>query len=354
MKSRILIVGAGDLGSRIAGGLIHDTGVGLIVLAGRDSSRGTAFAALLNDCGEADVAFEPLDALRRSDTEKLLRCTRPDLIVQAAILLSPWYLAQRQEPAVRALLSAGFAAQLPAQSPIVRAVMEAVRATDFRGPVINCSFPDVTNPILKCLELEPTIGVGNAAMIARRVAARLRGGQEVSPLVRVLAHHSQVTATIRSEPPRYGRSRPLVFLGEKGARADQLAYEGVPLNSDPSLNALSAASALPVIRALLPGARPARLSVPGPLGMPGGYPVKIESGQIELDLPPGLSANEAVLFQQRCAQEDGIDCIDRDGTVHFTEQLRAALSQIDPALAEPLSPSDAYTRFLLFRDRLYA
>jgi hypothetical protein len=333
--SRILIIGVGDLGTRIAHALATDAATDEIVLGGRNASRGGATAALLNECGLANVTFEQVDALRCQDIERLLRRVRPDLVVQAASLLSPWDLLGRDDPAVHALLAAGFAAQLPAQLPIVSAVMTAAKGMGFNHPIVNCSFPDVTHAILRCHGIEPTIGTGNVAMIARRVSARLRRGGEPKPLVRVLAHHCHVTGAIRSAAPEAGATRPRVFIGEEGARGDQLVYEGKPLVSERSLNALSAASAIPVIRALLPKAHPTRLSTPAPHGLPGGYPVFIKDGRIELDLPPDVTVADAVDF-------------------HFTEPLRAALSRIEPSLAEPLSYSSAYARFLLLRERLEA
>jgi hypothetical protein len=349
MRAKILFIGAGDLATRIIGSLIYDDSIGEIVIAGRAIARIAELAALLNDCGQVETTFRPLDALNPSAVERLLRQEQPDLLVQCASLLSPWHLHARTDQIAKALLAAGFALQLTAQLPIPLAVMQAVYTAGFTGPVINCSYPDVTNPVLARLGLAPTVGTGNVTMIARRVEARLRTRSEPERLVRVLAHHCHVTGCVRSETPGPKKTRPQVFVGEDGTRSDELVYTGRPLASVPTLNALSAASALPVIRALLPGSPPARLSIPGPLGLPGGYPIRIESGSKRLDLPPVVSLEEALNFHQQCAREDGIEQVQQDGTVYFTEEFRATISRIDPALAEPLQARMAYSRFLVLR-----
>ncbi|HEX3559464.1 MAG TPA: hypothetical protein VHU19_09675 [Pyrinomonadaceae bacterium] len=365
MSGRILIIGLGDIGRRLAAGLaqLGSKEVRELIVAGRCVAGGASLAALLAACGETVVRFAPLDAGRPSAIESLLRRERPDIVVQCASLLSPWYLSACRSEQAATLRAAGFAAQLPAQLPLVTNLMKAVRGTDFQGAVINCSYPDVTHPILARAELAPTIGLGNVSMILARIRAFLRerdasvnedGSHADLPPVRVLAHHAHVTSTVLSQPQDGVELRPRVYLGEEMRRADELAYSAPPLLSNPSLNALSAASSLPVIRAFLPGSAPLHTSAPGPRGLPGGYPLLITNGQVELDLPPGLGLDEAVAFQHRCARLDGVEAISDDGTVIFTEATQEALRKLDPSLAEPLAPSQAEQRFRLIESLLHA
>jgi hypothetical protein len=369
MSARVLLVGLGDLGRRQAFGLADLPEVGELVLAGRSHGEGPAFAALVAACGTARVRFEPLDAADEGAVEALLRRERPDLIVQSATLLSPWLLPDRNDPAALALLSAGFALQLPAQLPLLRKLMRAAATVGLTAPVVNGSYPDMTHPILACEGLAPTLGIGNAGMIRARVCAALRScgeprrergkthsspesftplppgeGPGVRAPVRVIAHHAHITAVMLSRPPVDPDARPRVYLGEEGERADDLAYAEPPLQSERGLNALPAASALPLLRALL-GGPPVRTSAPAPFGLPGGFPVRVAEGKVELDLPPGVDQEEAVAFQWRSARLDGVASVEPDGTVHFTEQARQALAPFDPELAEPLAPGNAEERF---------
>jgi hypothetical protein len=95
---------------------------------------------------------------------------------------------------------------------------------------------------------------------------------------------------------------------------------------------------------MLPGAAPWTTSAPGPLGLPGGWPVRIEAGRIALDLPAGVTVGDMLPCQHAWARADGIEAIAADGTVHFTEHLRATLPPPWRSLAEPLAPDEAQAR----------
>lgn len=357
MGAKVMIVGVGDLGSRFAEGLAASGKVGDLVLAGLCQGRGPEIAGVIASCHPCRVRFVALDATRQGDVESLLRGERPDLLVQSGSLLSPWFAIGRSDPAARAIAAAGLGVQLPAQLPILMSVMRAVRSVDFRGPVANVSFPDVTHPILARLDLAPTIGLGNVSMMHLRVGAALReraareGGELAEPpLIRVIGHHKQVYGVLKAEAPADRKAWVRVYLGDDGERADDLAYVGFPLAPGIRYNAVTSASALPILLALLPGAEPLRFSAPAPLGLAGGYPVRIERGRVDLDLPGGVDLDETADYFRRIARGDGVENIAGDGTVTFTDAAQQGLRDIAPELAEPLAPDAARTRF----DRLMA
>jgi len=246
------------------------------------------------------------------------------------------------------LTRAGFAVQLPAHLPLLLSVMTGVRAAEFAGPVVNCSYPDLTHQILDRMGLAPTVGVGNVAMIQLRIRRAMRRGNAaptIDPVLRVVAHHAHVVGVMRGSPDESSATRPRIYLGEDGDRQDRLAYQGGAVPVDRGLNLLTAVSALPVLRALLPAGRPVRTSVPGPGGRPGGYPVVIRPNRVDLDLPPGVDLTQTVAHQQQAAREDGVDGVDADGTVHFTADARSVVGRLDPALASPLHPDELTERF---------
>ncbi len=353
MSARVLLIGTGDLGQRLAAGLAGLPEVGELVLAGRDARRGDPLAALLETCGICRVRFCALDAHRTGDLEKLLRRERPRLVVQCASDLSPWWAREQPAPLAAALARAGFALQLPVQLPLVASVMRAVRTVGLPAPVVNASFPDLTHPILAARGLAPTIGIGNAGMIEARVRAVLRHRPEIAGAepIRVAAHHAHLLAVMRAQPPAPPASRPRVHLGEEGRRADELAYAGPPLPVERQSNALAAAAGLPVLRALL-GGPPRRTSAPGPAGLPGGWPVRIAGGTVEIDLPPDARRDELTAFQWESARQDGVERMEADGTVVFTGAAAAALAPFAPELAEPLSPDAVEERRALLYRRL--
>ena len=258
----------------------------------------------------------------------------------------PWALAGRSDAPARAVAAAGFGLRLPYQLPVILSVMRAVKDAGYAGPVANLSFPDVTGPVLRCLGLAPELGLGNAGMIVRRVRAALRAASPEAclPLVRVLGHHSQLSAVMQGCEPADPHQRCRVYLGEDGQRDDALGYRAPGLAPGLRHNAVTAAAALPVLEALLPGSAPLRWSTPAPGGLPGGYPVQIANGAVTLDLPPGLTRQDAIAFNDSMARGDGIERIDDDGTVHFTAACRGALAGLGGGLAEPLAPGDLPAR----------
>lgn len=351
MGAKVLIIGVGDVGGRFAR-LLGGTGeVDRLVLAGLNQGEGPFIAGMLSSCYDLLAEFVELDATKQADVETLIRNTKPDLIIQSGVIISPFTLFTRIDPVARAIVSAGVGLQLSAQLPVLFTVMKAVREVGYAGPVANISYPDVTHPLLHKLGLMPTLGLGNTTIMLARTRDGLRrrmiaAGEDPAamPLVRVIGQHYQVYGPLLAQIPEDADDRIRVYLGEEGRRDDELAYGCVPLRTDWTLNELTTCSALPVLRALLPGGAPLRTSCPGPQGLPGGYPVRIENGAVRLDLPPGVDLDETVAFQNRIMAQDGIEAIADDGTVIYTGAARQAMGAIDPELAEPLHPDMAIER----------
>jgi hypothetical protein len=352
-RARVLLVGLGDLGQRLTALCCTLPEIGQLIIAGRRAHVGAPFAALMASCGTSLVRFVEVNAARVDDLVTLLKRERPALVINCASLLSPWLLHERDDPRAVALRAAGFAVQVPAHLPLLRNLMRAVRETGLDDtPVVNVSYPDATHAVLAGSSLMPTIGLGNAAMIRSQVMATLRrtstdtGAEEA--LVRVLAHHAHVTPVVRATPPD-GIPAPRIYLGETGVRMDAIAFSGPPLPSTRELNALTAASAAAILRALLDSTSCVRTSAPGVHGLPGGWPVRIAEGRVMLDLPSGLTRDDGLVFHRTSGRGDGIEAIDEHGTIHFTEAACAALAPHDPGLTEPIELRDIDRRWTRLR-----
>ncbi len=297
--ARVLIIGPGDMGRRIALGLGARPDVRELVLAGLSGGTGAAAAGMVGSVCDVVVRFDGRDCASAEAVADLIEEARPDVIVQCASLLSPWALLGRDDPVARALAAAGLGVALPMQLPVVLATMRAARHVGFAGPVANLSFPDVANVVLGRLGLAPTCGLGNVTMHLLRVRGALRaelGPDAELPLLRLLGHHNQVYAVMRADEPADPAERVRVHVGEEGARRDDLAYRGHPFAAGVVYNEVTAAAVVETVAALLPRAGRTRLSVPASFGLPGGYPVAIEDGVLELDLPPGVQLDEAVAW----------------------------------------------------------
>jgi hypothetical protein len=80
--------------------------------------------------------------------------------------------------------------------------------------------------------------------------------------------------------------------------------------------------------------------------------VVIRDGSAELDLPAGVSLAECQALCDRAARGDGIERVDPDGTVHFTEAAIAAITPFAPDLVEPLTLTDIDHRALRIQQLL--
>ena len=137
---------------------------------------------------------------------------------------------------------------------------------------------------------------------------------------------------------------PKVYCDNVELSVSQILGTAVPIPLNRELNALSAAHASQVILGLTTEGQSLHTSAPGPLGLPGGWPVSIENGRIDLNLPTDVTSEEIMEFQIAAAKMDGLERIDDDGTVHVTEQLKELVPRAYSGLTEPLHPDDAISR----------
>lgn len=335
-----MIFGLGDLGSRISQALAERGLATELKLVGR-SEAGGQWAQLLRLGTGCRVFSEKVDGLDLAGTTKLLAAFEPDLIIQCASLLSPWALLESGAPPALGIIKAGFALQAAAQLPIILTVMRAHASLGMSCPVINCSFPDLINPILWCLGLPPTAGIGNVAMIARHLEGARQ--EKSGGRLRVIAHHAHVASFLTGKRP--GPGLPLPIAQENSER---LGEEDLVIHSDLApgrhFNYLTTATAIPLITALLDARVSVNTHAPGILGLPGGYPISVRGKEIELDLPTGISKQEAVEFNNLCARADGVERIESDGTLVYTEDAKRIAKPFCAELAEPLSPENLESR----------
>jgi hypothetical protein len=340
---KLVVFGGGDLAQRILALLPTVSTVEEVLIVTGEIGNAAELARLYNACLTARVRGRAVAWSRPAEIVTLLAHERPDIVFHASAFVSPWLLEERDTPASRALSQAGFGIMLPAQLPKIRAVMMAVRELGLSCPVINASYPDVTHAVLATEGLAPVIGVGNAGMILLSILDGLQEqGRTSKP--HLLAHHGQVTPFARGEDYAPGEA-PWLFLD--GAPASIAGLEPGLLPRGRPLNALTASHAVTILKALLGQGGVLHTSVPGPMGLPGGWPVRISREGVELDLPARVSIEEATAYQHRAAVADGISGIDADGTVFFTEATRAALAPVAPDLAEPLRRENMTARLAL-------
>jgi hypothetical protein len=334
--ARVLIIGMGDLGAQIARIVIENRFASSCLLAGNSAAAGQ-WAQLLQIVTGSDVQGRQVDALNAEALKKLFTDYEPDLIIQCATLLSPFALGRSNLPAVKAVLQGGFALQISAQLPAIRNVMLVRRSLGLTCPVVNCSYPDLTHSLLAAEDLAPTCGIGNVAIMAMRFERLIPGTKPAR--LRVIGHHAQLSRSLFGNRPV-----PLVYLEDRKLPEEELLLK-TGLQGGSTLNYLAAATIVPILTGLLRREATVETHAPGVFGLPGGYPVRFKDGEIQMDLPSGLSQAAAVQFNIESAVLEGIERIDECGTLFYTTQAQDAVASWCPELAEPLVIGDAPKRF---------
>jgi hypothetical protein len=131
-------------------------------------------------------------------------------------------------------------------------------------------------------------------------------------------------------------------------------FGGIQLTPEPVID-ISGAAAAPLLLALAHG-RDWQGHAPGPEGLPGGYPVRVQYGRLGLDLPAGLSRDAAVQWNLAHEQASGL-VVDAHGTAHYTGRLREELAGQSPELARGFHVRDleaAFAAMQQLRERLLA
>ena len=359
LPKRILILGMGDLGVRIAQRVVEGGFSSSCLLAGK-SDAATQWAQLLQISSGREVSAAKVDGQDAEALKALLARFEPELIVQCATLLSPFALRSVPTGAAQAVLKGGFALQLAAQLPVLRTLMQALRELGMRCPVINCSYPDVTHPILRADHptdedlsvgtpaegLAPTIGIGNVAIMAMWYQRNLAGANEAT--LKVVGQHAQLGPCLAGKFAAAETPTPLVYLNGRRLAPEELLFD-TGLKGGAAMNHLAASTIVPILRGFTERDGVVETHAPGVFGLAGGYPVRFAGGELELRLPDELTLEEAVSFNNLAAKGEGIERIAEDGTVYYTEQARQSVAEFCPELAEPLRPQDVESRFRILQ-----
>jgi hypothetical protein len=72
--------------------------------------------------------------------------------------------------------------------------------------------------------------------------------------------------------------------------------------------------------------------MPGPNGLPGGYPLKFAAGRLGLDMPGSLTRDEAIAWNLSYEEESGL-VVGADGRATYTGVLRGRLAVFSADIA---------------------
>lgn len=350
----ILVTGTGSFAARIVFDIAATAKRPVRVrIAGRNRARlewlttaSNARAKIFDTPARFDSA--EADLLSVDATADLLAAAKPRLIVQAASVQTSSVIAQTGNAWTRLVAEGGLSATAIFQAVISRNVGKAIKATGQNAGLINCSFPDVVNGMLEAMGHPILCGTGNVAILSSVFA-----GSGVVPDgadLKVLSHYQNLMSFRRS-PSERGGETARVWIDNREVQDVFALFAEVKLTPEPVID-ISGASGVPLMLAYVAGER-WRGHVPGPNGLPGGYPVVLEAGELKLDLPPELGRDAAIAWNEVFERRSGL--IVEGGRVIYTGRLRERLEAFDPALAIGFDLADfdvAYAATSRLRDEL--
>lgn len=350
--SRLLLISLGQLNGHILEAVARSGKFAEIIVAGRSLARGvrktnqTRIGAAIEGRYPA-IRFVELDVNQPSAAARL-RDIAPDVALAAPSML-PWWridrLTGRAAEAARAMPFAGWIACHLAPMLAVRRAWVDSRLT---APWVGASYPDVVNTVLHRSGPGPVCGVGNVDEVIPKIrfaVVQETGCDPATVEVRLVAQHAleyfvyRETGTARRDAP------PFMLRTELNGRdvsdlAARAIFDPFPIPYELDFNLLTASSALALLPALA-GQGPVHMHVPAPNGLPGGYPVRVEAGLVSLDLPADWTLEDAIANNVASLPWDGLQSIEADGTVVFTDTTARALFNLTGRHYQSLPPAAA-------------
>ncbi|KQM53472.1 hypothetical protein ASE80_25470 [Pseudomonas sp. Leaf15] len=338
LKKKLLLVGAGNLCLQILKILAPRNRFEFVVL-GRNEEATIRLCNLVTlACAQLEqyVVISPViaDLTDIGSVTQVLREHAPDIIVNCASLQSWRVITELPKCSFEQLDQAQFGPWLPMHLTLMRDLMQAVKASGIATLTVNAAFPDAVNPILARVGLAPDIGVGNVANLIPAVRLSIARLLKCSPAdveVMLYAQHYFSHYVPRGGlPPRASYRLLYEVRGRREvARLSNEVIFSTVKNEFRRLGGvdgqfLTACSAVTVIEGLF-SPTPVLVHAPGPLGLPGGYPVWLQDGRINVQFSDECPYDDAVRLNSICQSHDGIDEIHCDGSVTFNPRCMAIM-----------------------------
>ena len=289
-----------------------------------------------------------IDLFDIDTTAELIHKEKPTAVINCSVLHT-WHLIRKLPDKVYAKISsAGLGAWLPCQLTLGMNLAQAIKNSGVSPFYINTSLSCLTNPVLGKIGLAPTIGIGNVDLIAPAILTYVnrKTGVPKSNIEIYLVCHHQHWVYPREAGYKPGAPYFLKIMIEnedvtQQFNADEVMYDSVKLYPPGiGFTTVSASSTLKNLKAMV-NDEGLRTHSPGPNGLPGGYPVKLNAEGAEVVLPSEITLEEAVRMNEESGQLDGIKEIKDDGTVVFADYSYEIMKEIMGFDCKSFIPSES-------------
>ncbi len=174
----IIVFGTGAFAARIVFDIAATAAQPVrVVIAGRNLDRlawlATASAArTVIFARPAAFVARGCDLFDDAQVESVLSTERPAVIVQAASVQTSSVIAATGDGWSRLVAEGGLSATAVFQAVLSTRVAATMARLGIEAPLVNCSFPDVVNPMIEALGHRVACGIGNVAILSNVFAAQ--------------------------------------------------------------------------------------------------------------------------------------------------------------------------------------
>jgi hypothetical protein len=330
----LLVLGGGSLARSVCYGLSAVAGSPLrVTVAARTPAAAAEICQISNVRASAHVTparFSPAAVDLRDDDARdaLVRDTPARGVLLCATTQSPWEGRSTRSAWTRLMARAGIGLSLPFHAELGLLVQRSIAERRPGAFFLNACFPDAVNPVLDAAGASALAGIGNVAVQAAAIQAAL--GLPDQQELHLLGHHLHL-----HEPADPADEAIAWYRGERLAVTGLLAAQRrVDRHENNQVTGFLTA----ILLANLLAGRRTVTHLPGPCGLPGGYPVVVTERGVELRLPPGITAERAQALNRRWSMLDGV--VVDSGRVTFGPAVSEALADVIPELCDGFAVAD--------------
>jgi len=339
-EKKVILFGIGSIGGWVLEFLARSQGFDTIIAAdinedyGHRKVNNVAIGAAHQGYFKK-IEFRKVDVFDVDKTAEFLKIVNPDIVYNSMSLPMTLAAAMGLPSNLAKQWIEHMVITFPVHIVPIMKLMQAIKKADIEPYVVNNSIPDLVNPVLWRNDLGPLIGAGNidnrVGEIKRRISleknvpmneidvwmvaehALMARGESVPHFLKIQIHGKDVTEEISHKIGISQLLRRYVVYNSAERTVVGLAHMG--------------SSAVKHMLAIINNTN--ELShAPGPNGLPGGYPVRINSKGVKVELPEEINMEEAIKINTDGMKYEGAEEIKSDGTVVLTDEGHNALKDV--------------------------